>query len=1354
MKKLLFIVLVILSIVVFASAQTTGSIAGTVADANGALVPNATVLVKGEGGQQFTATTSENGTFRIPAVASGLYTVTVTSKGFKKSVFNNVKVDLGLPATVDAVLEVGSVEQVVEVTTGGEVLQTQTATVGATIQSRQILGTPIASRDALDIVSTLPGTATVGRPRTSTINGLPKGSLSITIDGVDVQANDARSSDGFFTYVRPRVDAIEEVTVSTANPGAESSGDGAIQIKMVTKRGANDYHVGAFWQHRNDALNANYWYLNRNPAGLDKNGRSLRQKMRLNQYGFNGSGPIPFLKFGEGGKIVDSGKDKRFFFFNYEEFRQPQALSRTRKIISPEAQGGTYQYFATIPSSGLPTGCATTATANQMLCSRNVFTIAANAGQLSTIDPTVKAVYDKIRTAISGQTLVPITNNPNVYDWNTLATNSELRTFLAVRFDVNITKKHAFEAVINRQMFGGQKDLLNSREETFPGFPSFNQISNRNSYSFAVRSTFGQSFVNEARVAIQEGGPTVFAGDSDPSVFGFMGGKSLGIFPTLTGTAVTGPTLVNGTTRSKNPVYDITDSVTWGWGNHSLNFGGNYKLLRPYANNNNRYVPSVGFGLDSTDPSFNIFAATNCTVVPTPSTCTMPGASSSQLTDARNLYASLVGRVLSYTTTAYLNTDTGVYAENGASIRKAEQKSYGAFVQDSWRISSNFTVNYGVRWQPQTGFTALTNGNYTRLETYDQVYGLSGLGNIFKPGTLTGTVPRVVKVEVGEKVYPDDLNNFAPTLGVVWSPNFGEKGFLHTLFGSPGKSVIRGGYSVAFVREGTALLESINGANPGGSQVLSRGLTIAGSFTVGTNLRDPGNPNLTPFESTGVGTIIGKSPAFPITLTSANSTNAFNPNIKTGQVRSYSLGYQRELDRNTVVEVRYVGNKGTGLQRQYNLNEFNTIENGFAAEFKLAQNNLYENIKNGFASSGFAYRGAGTGTSPLPIMLSYFTNFGSSAAAQAASLVTANYTATNFNNSTLVAALSRLAPSISTFSGSSFENNATRRANAIANGLPSNFFYVNPTSNTSGSWTVDNTNETWYNSAVVEVRRRLSAGLRVNANYVFSKAMANAFTADAGGGGGQPPTNRRPIGLDLARNIQISDLRHQLKVDATYDLPFGKGGKFFSNANGIINGFIGGWTLAPVLRWQSGSPIAIGNVQLVGMTVKDLQKAIKVRKEASLVFFLPDDIILNSQKAFNVDVTNTANNGYGTTFGSGGPTGRYLAPAGTGNCVSTYTGQCGFSNLVVYGPSFFKLDASLSKKVKFGERLNIELRATALDVLNHPNFRVGGFSADTTGFGCCGSTFGQLGNGSAYQDTSTTNDPGGRVIDLMFRINW
>ncbi|MGD9590361.1 MAG: TonB-dependent receptor [Pyrinomonadaceae bacterium] len=1296
-----------------AMAQITGSIAGTVVDANGASVPNATVTITSTAGMRFTVQANENGAYRVPALSAGVYSVSVTVQGFKRTFIEQVKVDVGTPTTVNVTLEAGDVSESVTVTgAGGEVLQTQTATIGTTITGRQISETPVASRDALDLVALLPGTASVGAPRRSSINGLPKGALAITIDGVDVQDNLLRSSDGYFTYVRPRLDAIEEVTVSSANPGSEAGGDGAVQIKFVTKRGNNDYRGTVFWQHRDEGLNANYWYLNRDGA-RDDNGKAFRQKIRLNQYGGSFGGPIPFFNFGsKGGSWWDNGKDKRFFFVNYEEFRLPASQSRTRTIFAPGGEAGIYRYVVGSETREV-----------------NLFTIAANAGQLSTPDPTIASILGQISSAVATEgTITPISGSPNYLRYNFSPSGNSTRKFLALRFDVNINKNNAVEFVTNQQEFVPSKDFLNSQDERFPGFPWYTQGSVRDSYAIAVRSNFLQNIVNEARYTISTGLST-FSDGISPADFEY----SLGYQLAIDAAGITSPYSRNSYSDRNTPTYDFTDNVTWMAGNHSITFGGQWKLIRREGSAIGRIVPTVSFGLDSTDPAYGMFSGT-----------TLPGATSAQLTSARAIYATLVGRVTAYTSTAYLTPD-GTYAENALNERLAKQNTYGLYVQDSWRVNRNLTLNYGVRWQPQTAFVALSEGVYTRLESHDQIYGVSGAGNIFMPGTLTGTAPRVVPLAVGEKAYPDDMNNFAPSIGVVWSPEFTGGSFARGLFGEQGKSVFRGGYSVAFVREGFNLLESIYGSNPGGTQSLSR--TIAnGLITVGTNLRSAGNPNLTPAPG-----IIGTTPNFPIALTVSNSTNSFDPNLKTGAVHSFSFGYQRELDRNTVVEVRYVGNRGIDLQRQYNINEFNTIENGFADEFMRAQDNLYANIAAGRGNT-FAYFGPGTGTSTLPIMMAYFNS-----AATYDPSNPARYSSSNFSNTTLVAALSRNAPNIFAFNGTSFENNSTRRNNALANGLPINFFYVNPTTGVNGSYTVDNSNKTWYDSGVIEIRRRLSDGLRINASYVFSKAMANAYASSSVVFAG---FSQRPGGIDLARNVQAFDITHNFKFDGTYDLPFGRGRTFFSDTNWFVDGVLGGWTILPTVRWQSGSPFSLGNVQLVGMTKKDLQKAVGVYKNTiidgvQVVTYLPADIIENTRRAFNISVPNTnSNNGYGTTYGAGGPQGRFIAPAGYGNCISRFVGECGFNNLILYGPSFFKLDATLAKKFRIGENRSLEFRITALDALNAPNFRVGGFGADVIGAAVGGATWGQMGNGSAYQDVSTTNDLGGRQIDLMIRFNF
>src|SRR6185369_13482331 len=320
MRKFTTILMTLLVIVtcqlVIQAQGTTGSISGTVTDQTGAVVPGASVTVKGEAGQQFTAVTKGDGVFTIPGVPAGTptYTVTITAPSFKTAVIQNVKVDVATPATVNAQLEPGNINETVVVASGAEVLQTETATVGTTINGRQILETPIQSRDALDLVTTLPGTTTTGVVRTSSINGLPKSALTIQIDGVDVQDNFLKSSDGFFTFIRPRIDAIDEVTVSTATPGAESSGDGAVAIKFQTRRGTDEYHGSGFWQHRDEGLNATNFQSNYL--------KQPKAKLRLNQFGGSFGGPIPLPNFGEhsDGPMFSSGKGKAYFFFNYERF--------------------------------------------------------------------------------------------------------------------------------------------------------------------------------------------------------------------------------------------------------------------------------------------------------------------------------------------------------------------------------------------------------------------------------------------------------------------------------------------------------------------------------------------------------------------------------------------------------------------------------------------------------------------------------------------------------------------------------------------------------------------------------------------------------------------------------------------------------------------------------------------------------------------------------------------------------------------------------------------------------------------------------------------------------------------------
>ena len=184
--------------------------------------------------------------------------------------------------------------------------------------------------------------------------------------------------------------------------------------------------------------------------------------------------------------------------------------------------------------------------------------------------------------------------------------------------------------------------------------------------------------------------------------------------------------------------------------------------------------------------------------------------------------------------------------------------------------------------------------------------------------------------------------------------------------------------------------------------------------------------------------------------------------------------------------------------------------------------------------------------------------------------------------------------------------------------------------------------------------------------------------------------------------------------------------------------FISGWALNGTARIQSGTPFALGNVQLVGMNVADLQDAVHIRKDPSgVVFFLPPDIIQNTVAAFN---------------GTFSPTGRYIAPANM-NAAIAFPGSVGFPNLILYGPRFVRFDVSFVKKTKITERINFEFRAELLDAFNNSDIRVTSATSVASSVGGeASATFGRTTN--AYQDLNGTNDPGGRVIQFVARINF
>jgi hypothetical protein len=926
--------------------------------------------------------------------------------------------------------------------------------------------------------------------------------------------------------------------------------------------------------------------------------------------------------------------------------------------------------------------------------------------------------------------------------------------------DGNITKNHQIEGIWNDQPFRSNVDFLNNVDPTFPGIDNAGtQNSDRRSLSIGVRSSFGSSVVNQFRYAQLAG----WLGGS--SRFDLVGGRDFWArtqqgFNIALGSGLTGLTIRNAFSSRVSPTADFTDNVSWVKGTHTFTFGGQLKKIETISDSVNPVVSTVTFGAIAQDTALtNAFSAAN-----------IPGANATEIANARAVYSTITGRISAFNGgTVYLEAD-GIYRLNGSRHFEIEENTNGLFAQDSWRARSNLTVNYGVRWQPQLG-AKMNSTNYAILNDPAMLYDVSGVGNLFSPGTLTGIEPTFRLNTLGERAFRNDMNNWAPSVGAVWSPNFG--GMFGKIFGRDGNGVLRGGFSRAFIREGTLIVENSVGLNPGGTFGLARSATTTNPntrLTAGTLFRTPGNPNLTPPS-------FASQPVFPRAVDPDNdATFGFSPDFRSGYVDSWNFGYQRQIGRDTVVEFRYVGNRGKDMQSQYRINEINAIENGFGAEFALAQQNLIANINAGrfICSSNvnpcptasrqatFAYFGAGTGTSPLPIMLSYISGFGANPNAAA------SYANLEFSALSSVGAVGLLNPAnpqvqalAAQFDG--FFRDNTLVGGAFGNARPVNFVHNCPT--TFGfCYLFDNSEKSWFDAGVIEVRRRLSNGLRFQASYQYGKSYTNAYASNGDnffllGAGDQSNVAFNTLrNRNLDKSFSQIDLRHAFKFDATWDLPFGKGRKWLSSSHWATDTILGGWTLTPIVRWQSGSPILMENIQLVGMNAQELQDAVGVYKNQTIngvvvpVSFLPADIIENTIRA-NTFEQPRLGNATGYTPGQA-PTGRFIAPAGFGNCQSRTIGQCGLRKFVLFGPNFFKLDSSIGKRFAIGEKRNVEFRMTAFDVLNHTNWRLGGWTGNVNNITTFTGQFGQMLNGWSYQDPNGSNDPGGRIMDVMIRINF
>jgi hypothetical protein len=1076
-------------------------------------------------------------------------------------------------------------------------------------------------------------------------------------------------------------------------------------VQRAPAKVSNNFRGGIFWQHRNTALNSNYYFNNIN--GLP------RDHLILNQYGGNIGGPIWIPK-------VFKGKDKAFFFVNMEEFRLPQTYdSPTRTVLTDSARNGIYTYRD----------------AAGAIRNVNLYQIAAARGYPNTPDPTIANALGLVNAAAQKGILksrIDTANDYNRLDLNFQDPGTNLRRFPTVRLDFNLTNNHHLEFIHNYQHYFSDPDGVNGQLNIYPGTgivvgsPGITGSIYRNAFTFAMaeRWTINTSLVNEIRATSAGNGGTVFTREFSPGLFNLFGGYAL-----------TNPFTSNfqsrqSQSRRHTPVNSLNDNLSYLKGSHTMNFGVAFTRVKMFQQSvSNQVVPGITFGIATGDPintgSTSIFAAPTATVPGN-----FPGSTATQRAEAMALYAQLTGRISSTSKAATLDEDTREF-EFVPFTERSHQDEWGIHAQDSWKVKPNFTLNYGLRWEFQA---SPVNDNlvYTRTG-FDGLYGVSGAGNLFKPGVFNNPVVSQYRLlDEGEKAYADDFKNFAPTLGFAWMPEF-KTGLLNKIFGDSGRTVIRGGYSLSYVREGFNAFASIFGFNNGPSVTLG---TSAANFpaefgTAGSRLLRDGN---IPFLAT-------PATKFPFTARQGDSLNDFNPNLNVGYVQSYTIGIQRELNKDTVLDVRYVGNHALKLWRQYELNEVNIFENGFLKEFQNAANNLAISRAagrgNNYGNQGLAGQvaipilqaGIGSVTDSTTI-----TSIDRGEAGRVANSIAGNLTRmNNLINAGLVPFITVTDP-----------NNPSAAALKL-----SNYFITNPRA-PANAFLMDNGSGSTYNSLQIELRRRMANGFLVQGSYVFSKSLTNAF-ATSSSAISQPTTLRD---LEYDKGPAPRDMRHAFKVDWIQEIPIGPGHKFLGDIP-VVSKVLEGWQWGGVARIQSGTPNLLtsgrqtfsqreSGIVLHNINAKQLQEMMDVRKETvctsgkcqGVVYYLPQDFINNTLAAFETG---------GKTLADLNKNAPYLGPP-------TEAGKLG-NRIFLYGPWQARFDLNLLKRTRINERTDFEFRVQMLNAFNRPNFTIQGTGTDVGSTGI-GATFGQT--TSAYRDISVsgTNDPGGRLIEFQLRLNF
>lgn len=1212
------------------SQNATTSLRGTVKDPTGALVPGATVTITAAStGQSQSVTANESGVYLFPNILPARYTIKVAAPGFGEQI-KTAELLVNQPATIDFNLTVQSSTVTVDVSASAQTLNTTDASLGNSADNAEIQALPSETRNVPDLLSLQPGVFYMppagygaGDSRSGAVNGGRSDQGNVTVDGVD--DNDQVGGLAFTGVLRQTQDSIEEFRVTTGDANADAGRSSGAQVSMVTKSGTNKFHGALYEYNRPTITVANDWFNKQ--AELSNSMPNVPGKLIRNIYGGDIGGPIK--------------RDKLFFFGNYEGQRLSENQQVTTTAPTASYQAGNIQYLDTGGNTDtLSASQLATLDGNCQVCNTSAYPNPPGP------NPNSIAYFNKMPAA-NGSALGDGLNEGS-FSFSSPAP-VHLNTSIA-RLDYIPSDKH--------RLFvrGNLQDDYTAYPEHFPGQPPSSALQD-NSKGIAAGDTWtiNSRVVNDIRYGyIRQGFSKSGIGSGDYVDFRFLNS----------------PTAETRTSVTSVPVNNIVDNLSWTKGNHTLQFGVNWRLVHQNHSSNEN-----SFNSATTNPYWLGSG------YPIPSAVGMPaldkaGFGNSYQIALANMYGTVpqITDVFNYKLTSA--TSGSALADGAALNRHFVANEFEWYAQDAWRVQPNLTLTFGIRHTLlQTPYEANGQQVAPTIDThawYLQRESAAQTGQIYEPDLSFAPAGNFY----GKPGYwPMQKLNLAPRFAIAYSPD--------------NKTSIRAGAGIYFDHYGEAL---VNTFDQNGSFGMSSSISNpAGVYQMegqcASGCSAPGSPRFIDnrtFPNISTGVAGASTISFPYLYPQDNFaiTWGLDSKLKTPYSETFDFSVQREVSHGWSVEGAYVGRLGRHLLQQLDLAEpVNYVDPSGGGDYFAAGAQLSRDVD---------LNGGGAGTvQPIPYFEDVFSFMaGYDYAGESATQAIYNnewmpYRA-NLGATSALADLDFYGPLLGFYP-------------APANWQP--HFWQDQF---SSLYALDTIGMSYYNAGQFTLRHPTSHGLTLDFNYTLSHSIDMGSDTERSNEFGGSSTNTGSFSAiintwkpEQEKGSSDFDTRHLITADWVYLLPFGRGQILGGHVNGLLNSVIGGWQWSGIERWTSGLPFSLFDpgwstdwqLESYGVTTGPVKMHRHLDQNGNPQFFA-------NPSAIDSDVA------------SGG--------VGGGNVRLSYPGEAGQRNNF-RGDGIFNVDSGVNKSWSIREYGTLKFAWETYNVTNTVRFDPASISSQLTG---------------------------------------